>query len=218
MACWAKVKQPHALEPAVLPMPCWVSDRIPLSRPQWRHWFCAAHHDLLFAAFDGDGKPLSGRVDDYTRRSDVMRTSAQGQGAIEGKVSDYRVRPFGTVWRFSRFNSVAAEPRNVSRLRLSSSRHALRFCPNLNLQGGDIAAVQRHIAPTAADCYRACERQRGCSAFTHITAPGNARPCWLKTLAATMPQRGVRGTVSGVVGGAARQVGLCAVNGTVSVR
>jgi len=183
---------------------------------------------LLSAAFDGDGKPLSGRVDDYTRRSDVMRTSAQGQGAIEGKVSDYRVTPFGTVWRFSRFDSVAAEPRNVSRLRLSSqtaahsraasSRHALRFCPNLNLQGGDIAAVRRHIAPTAAGCYRACERQRGCSAFTHITAPGNAHPCWLKTLAATMPQRGVRGTVSGVVGGAARQVGLCAVNGTVSVR
>jgi hypothetical protein len=83
---------------------------------------------ILGQTFDGDGRPLHGEVDDYRRRSAVMRTSAQGRGAIEGSVADYRVAtPFATNFRFSRFDSIAARPRDASRLRHANLLHKNRF-------------------------------------------------------------------------------------------
>jgi len=87
-----------------------------------------APHGILGQTFDGDGRPLHGEVDDYRRRSAVMRTSAQGRGAIEGSVADYRVAtPFATNFRFSRFDSIAARPRDASRLRHANLLHKNRF-------------------------------------------------------------------------------------------
>ena len=49
----------------------------------------------------------------------VFRTSAQGQGAIEGVVADYVVdshNPFSTEFKFGRFAAALAAPRDISNL------------------------------------------------------------------------------------------------------
>ena len=44
-------------------------------------------------------------------------TSAQGEGAIEGTIHDYRVADqFATDFKFSRFDATAAKPRDVTKL------------------------------------------------------------------------------------------------------
>lgn len=49
----------------------------------------------------------------------VFVTSAQGEGAIEGKIDDYLVDPldpFSTNFKFGRFEKTTAPPRDISRL------------------------------------------------------------------------------------------------------
>ena len=169
-----------------------------------------APHGILGQTYDGDAKPIFGREDDYTRKSSEFRTVAQGEGGIEGSVEEYRMASnFGTQFRYSRFDRTAAPPRNTMLLRQRSGGNktstpgvaAVRFCPNLNLQGGDIRSAGRRDAPSALACYLSCKQNSRCSAFTYITAPKVARPCWLKRLAEIKRQHG-DGVVSGIVRGA----------------
>ena len=166
-----------------------------------------APHGLLGQTYDGDGLPLFGREDDYASHSRTFRTSAQGEGGIEGKAEDYRVaEPFGTAWRFSRFDATSGRPRNASLLRADRSSGAVRFCLGTNLQGGDLRSVLARDAPTQARCYDECMRLPECSAFTHITTPGVIRRCWLKRVSSTKHAAGA-GVVSAAVRG--ELVGRC---------
>ena len=69
-------------------------------------------HGLLGQTYDGQtmGK---GKTDSYQADKDgVFTTTAQGEGAIQGTITDYIVRPqadaFSTVFVFSRFGKVGA--------------------------------------------------------------------------------------------------------------
>ena len=92
---------------------------------------------LLGQTYDGDGKPQSGMRDSYERLDDgtptrarkgvggIITTRAKGEGAIEGTAEMYRVqRPFDTNFTFSRFDTLAAPPRDVSALRRRRSTSA----------------------------------------------------------------------------------------------
>jgi len=71
-------------------------------------------HRLIGQSFDGDGAPLSGRVDDYSTR--VVHTSAMAEGAIEGTPDDYRVpSAFSAAFRYSRLGALPGQtqPRDV---------------------------------------------------------------------------------------------------------
>jgi len=84
-----------------------------------------APHGLLGQGFDL--VHVDGKVDDYVPDAKgVFVTSAQGEGAIEGTLSDYVVDPedpFSTQFKFGRFHSVKAPPRNISAL--GASEHPL---------------------------------------------------------------------------------------------
>lgn len=85
---------------------------------------------LLGQTFDGDGLPVHGKRDSYERLDDgtltrdrkssggTVSTHALAEGAIEGTAEMYRVNsPFETNFKFSRFGSRTAVPRNVTALR-----------------------------------------------------------------------------------------------------
>ena len=92
--------------------------------------FPVAPHGLIGQTYDGDGKPLHGKRDSLATLDSglptrarkgvggTVTTRAKGEGAIEGVLEDYRVPPFGTAFRFSRFGAVAASPRNVTAMRM----------------------------------------------------------------------------------------------------
>jgi len=191
---------PHA---GVLRLRLTIQPRVAVAR------MSVAPHGLLGQTFDGDRVALFGRKDDYTRLSGVFRTKAQGEGAIEGHPTDYQLTsPFATHWQYSRFDARSARPRNISLLQRVGGPN-VRLCRDLNLQGGDLISVPRSVAPTSSKCLAECRRRSQCTAFTHIVTPGPRRPCWLKKLKASTPQRRL-GVVSGVVRGDA--VGRCNVS------
>jgi len=75
-------------------------------------------HGLLGQTFDGDGVAMSGDIDKYVRTGKAVDTQAQAQGAIEGRASDYlTAHRFATDFKYSRFDSVIAPHRDISRLR-----------------------------------------------------------------------------------------------------
>jgi hypothetical protein len=74
-----------------------------------------APHGLVGQTFDGDKIAVDGAQDDYSGK--VVYTKAMGEGAIEGKASDYVVKsPYSVDFVYSRFNVEAALPRDVSKL------------------------------------------------------------------------------------------------------
>jgi hypothetical protein len=77
-----------------------------------------APHGLLGQGFDG--LRIEGSKDNYVPDAHgIFVTSAQGEGAIEGTVSDYvvdRADPFSTDFKFSRFGAATAPPRDISKL------------------------------------------------------------------------------------------------------
>ena len=88
-----------------------------------------APHGLLGQTYDRDWVGLIGRLDDYSSLDSGERTEsrtgvggevttrAHAEGAIEGNASDYRMASdFATAFRFSRFDSIFALPRNASAL------------------------------------------------------------------------------------------------------
>jgi hypothetical protein len=61
-------------------------------------------HGILGQSFASALK-LNGKVDDYVAKE--VTTSAQAEGAIEGKYTDYMTLPFDTKFKFSRFDASA---------------------------------------------------------------------------------------------------------------
>ena len=60
-------------------------------------------HGLVGQSYDGDGKAVSGKTDDYKDRQEVT-TTAMAEGAIEGSANEYILSgPFDTSFKYSRF-------------------------------------------------------------------------------------------------------------------
>jgi len=80
-----------------------------------------APHGLFGQSYDGDGIAVDGATDHAEhaamKSAAEVTTKAQAEGAIEGVMHDYRMAtPFATDFKFSRFHSVAAAHRDVSKL------------------------------------------------------------------------------------------------------
>jgi len=74
-----------------------------------------APHGLVGQTFDGDNVAVDGAQDDY--KGPVVVTKAMGEGAIEGKASDYAVpTPYSVDFTYSRFYAESATPRDISKL------------------------------------------------------------------------------------------------------
>lgn len=77
-----------------------------------------APHGILGQGFDG--RHIEGAKDNYVPNAKgVFVTSAQGEGAIEGKIDDYLIDPldpFSTNFKFGRFEKTTAPPRDISQL------------------------------------------------------------------------------------------------------
>jgi hypothetical protein len=158
-----------------------------------------APHGLLGQSYDGDSRPIFGRVDgDMLAPVPAM---AQAEGFIEGKAHDYQLsQPFATEFHFNRFDCKPSKPRDANSLHLTSlqlirNTTGVKLLVGANLVGLDLAGLRS--ARTVQDCARACSSHPLCVAFTFITAVGHARPCWLKRKGYHIDW--VRGTVSGIV-------------------
>ena len=87
-----------------------------------------AAHGLVGQTFDKDDVAIDGALDDYTGTlvsgndrigHRVVTTQAMGEGAIEGVPEEYEIdrsAPFSTNFKFSRFDSLVAAPRNTKAL------------------------------------------------------------------------------------------------------
>lgn len=88
-----------------------------------------APHGLVGQTYDRDQLEINGRRDSYATLDNGqptpsrkgaggdVTTRAKAEGAIEGVLEDYRmVDEFATAFRFSRFDALAAPPRNVTAL------------------------------------------------------------------------------------------------------
>jgi hypothetical protein len=74
-----------------------------------------APHGIFGQAYDDDDLAIDGTIDKATAVE--MTTKAQGEGAIEGVIADYRVAaPFATTFKYSRFDAVSAPHRDTSKL------------------------------------------------------------------------------------------------------
>lgn len=70
-------------------------------------------HGLIGQSWDGDKQAIDGALDVYPTTGE-FRTTAMGEGAIEGVAGDYRLSsPFQTEFKFSRFGRRRAPPRNT---------------------------------------------------------------------------------------------------------
>ena len=70
----------------------------------------------------------------------------------------------------------------------------------LNFAGNDLTSLRG--PKTARACYRACEKTKGCAAFTFIASQEKTAPkskCWLKKAGYHRGAEHAVGTVSGVV-------------------
>jgi len=81
-----------------------------------------APHGIIGQGYDGDAIGVDGKMD--LDRSAEMTTSAQAEGAIEGVWQDYMMdSEFSTRFQYSRFDSMAAKPRDVAKL--TGAKHAI---------------------------------------------------------------------------------------------
>ena len=84
-------------------------------------------HGLIGQSYDGDGKAVSGKTDDYKDHQEVT-TTAMAEGAIEGSANEYTLSgPFDTSFKYSRFARAASDecaPRDVSKLDVAKTAAA----------------------------------------------------------------------------------------------
>jgi hypothetical protein len=74
-----------------------------------------APHGLFGQSYDGDNVGVDGKHD--SRGGVETTTSAQAEGAIEGKWSEYKMSsPFAVDFKYSRFSATSAKPRDPKRL------------------------------------------------------------------------------------------------------
>jgi len=80
-----------------------------------------APHGLIGQSWDGDGLPTHGLLDDYSEAE--VTTKAMGEGAIEGKAADYRVKhALASEFKYNRFDAVKAAHRDTTNLKKASRR------------------------------------------------------------------------------------------------
>ena len=87
------------------------------------HAVVAPHGIVGGQSFDGDDTAIDGARD--SRSSDKGITLAQAEGAIEGSMTNYKMHgndPFSPSFTFSRFDLMAASPRNTTQM--SGTHHA----------------------------------------------------------------------------------------------
>ena len=86
-------------------------------------------HGLIGQSYDGDGKAVSGKTDDYKDHQEVT-TTAMAEGAIEGSANEYTLSgPFDTSFKYSRFARAASDecaPRDVSKLDVAKTAAAAK--------------------------------------------------------------------------------------------
>jgi hypothetical protein len=81
-----------------------------------------APHGLIGQTYDRDDMMMVGALDDYSatkKDTNVIETSANAEGAIEGSAVDYEIdplNPFSTAFKYSRFGLKRAAPRDASSL------------------------------------------------------------------------------------------------------
>ena len=86
-----------------------------------------APHGLIGQSYDGDGQAVNGKVDDYSEAE--VTTEAMAEGAIEGAASEYKMKSkWETSFKYSRFDTLAAPHRDVSKL----------FGEKLKRKGGEL--------------------------------------------------------------------------------
>lgn len=76
-----------------------------------------APHGIIGQTFDHDKVAVDGAQDDYSGK--LVVTKAMGEGAIEGAAADYAISgqdPYSVDFKFSRFDSIAAPVRDISKL------------------------------------------------------------------------------------------------------
>jgi len=98
-----------------------------------------APHGLFGQSYDGDDVAVDGKVD--ARGGDETTTSAQAEGAIEGVYTDYEIDsadPFGTSFKYSRFDATAAKPRDVSKL--TGAKHSRSTDASATVSADDVPA------------------------------------------------------------------------------
>ena len=86
-----------------------------------------APHGIIGQSWDGDDIGIDGAQDNLGQlRQDEgkeVTTRAQAEGAIEGTMEEYLVdNEFSTNFKYSRWDVVAAEPRNISALKGAKKR------------------------------------------------------------------------------------------------
>jgi len=120
--------------------------------------------------------------------------------------------PYATDFKFSRFDAAGAvAPRDAAAMRSGKVGTRKRAPPTpaagfehavdgLNFVGSDLRGMRG--PKTAQACYRACEKTKGCAAFTFITSASPTAPkskCWLKKEGFAAGGEYSAGTMSGVV-------------------
>lgn len=74
-------------------------------------------HGIIGQTFDRDEIAIDGAQDTYV--GETVTTTAMGEGAIEGVAADYEVSPkdpYSTQFKFTRYDVVAAAPRDILKL------------------------------------------------------------------------------------------------------
>jgi len=84
-----------------------------------------APHGIIGQSWDGDDAPADGLLDDYS--ASEVTTQAMGEGAIEGKAADYRLKhKFATLFKFSRFDATSARHRDASKIERPQRKSAAK--------------------------------------------------------------------------------------------
>lgn len=100
------------------------------------HDLSAWPHGIIGQSYDGDGKAISGKQDNYSAA--VVMTEAMAEGAIEGVASDYRVASaFETAFKYSRFDATMA----TSRPRAMASETVPMLAPLLAASSAELEGV-----------------------------------------------------------------------------
>jgi len=97
-------------------------------------------HGIFGQAYDGDLIAVDGKIDDA--RGSETTTKAQAEGAIEGTYLDYIIEgsPFGTKFKYSRFDLTSAPHRDVSKLTGTKKKLAARH--SIGAAGSAIDSVE----------------------------------------------------------------------------
>jgi len=143
-------------------------------------------HGLLGQTFDSDGVAVDGALDDYSGK--VVVTKAMGEGAIEGVPGDYKLPandPFSAKFKYSRFEALAAPPRDASKLtgvRREVGRHASAAArsegDDVMDMGGDLPSK----APATTALTNLTSPEASAPAEEAVALRAKAQPAWMSAV------------------------------------